>query len=453
MDTLARYLPSDQAQPYIEELLSQIDSTEFAVVKNLGYVYAPTELYPLAPKVTDPLPSISAFAVDMDGTSTTTEPLALHALEYMTRRFTNRMTPAEWAGLDEATDHPFVIGNSNFRHTEFLLHKYADHVNEAALRRSFFEALLWTLSNMEDIHRLNGIRLDAVNCGIGALLSDPEFLALAEAPELDEQTVAERIDPFIERYGSRFKPENDAARVSAALDIYYMRYHAILRRIERGEGAALAKELLGSADHRLVEPMPGYGVFVALIKGWLGSDAANLAGTLRPSAEGNQSAARLGALGRRFAERPAKLALVTASIAYEAHAVVKEVFAVVREQVAEWPIPTAKKEELVVRFSDYRGAFDGFVTATDSSEARLKPHRDLFSIALYQMSIPKLEYPLCVGLEDTEPGIISLRAAGVGCAVAMPNRDTQHQNYRAAAHVISDGLPELILDRNLLLRD
>jgi beta-phosphoglucomutase-like phosphatase (HAD superfamily) len=54
-------------------------------------------------------------------------------------------------------------------------------------------------------------------------------------------------------------------------------------------------------------------------------------------------------------------------------------------------------------------------------------------------------------LEDTEPGIIALRAAGIGCAVALPNRDTSRQDYSAATVIIEGGLPELILIHNLLL--
>ena len=34
----------------------------------------------------------------MDGTSTTTEPLALHSLEYMVRRFTGHMEKSDWEG-------------------------------------------------------------------------------------------------------------------------------------------------------------------------------------------------------------------------------------------------------------------------------------------------------------------------------------------------------------------
>src|SRR5512136_1933660 len=82
----------------------ELGATEFARVPNLDYIYSPFELYPLAPHVRPPLERIAAFAVDMDGTSTTTEPLALHSLEYMVRRFTGRPTRADWPGLDPQLD-------------------------------------------------------------------------------------------------------------------------------------------------------------------------------------------------------------------------------------------------------------------------------------------------------------------------------------------------------------
>ncbi len=162
---------------------------------------------------------------------------------------------------------------------------------------------------------------------------------------------------------------------------------------------------------------------------------------------------RLVRLAEHFRRQPARVALVTASIAYEAHACMKEVVRVMAERVAEWPLPAAARQRLVEHLADYRAVYDGFVCATDTWEARLKPHRDLYSLALFQMSVPKAEYALCVGLEDTEPGIIALRAAGIGCAIALPNRDTHRQNYAAATEVIRGGLPEMILLHNLLLAE
>ncbi|MGC8861264.1 MAG: hypothetical protein ACP5R5_00655 [Armatimonadota bacterium] len=462
MSELVRYLTPPEAAESVTAYASELGITEFAAVRNLDYVFSPWELYPLAPRVEGDLDWIVAFAVDMDGTSTTTEPLALHALEYMVRRFTDRMAREDWPGLDPEKDYPYVIGNSNFRHTEFLVERYRDDLSLDALRSAFFESLLWTLANMEDPRRRDDVRATAIMCGVGAVLEDPQFLALAGSGDVDEESLPFRVEPFVRRYGARFRCRTLSEIVSAALDIYYMRYHSILRKVEAGRGHELSRELLGEGGRRLIEPMPGYAVFVALVKGWLGERAGDLyhelvCGSsdkhpvwLPPERKGR---ARLASLGRRFQHSPAKIALVTASIAYEAHAVVKEVFSVMREQVAEWPLPKSERRKLIELFGDHTAVYDGFVNAGDSSEARLKPHRDLYSIALYQMSIPKHDYCRCVGIEDTEPGIIALRAAGVGCAVALPNRDTSGQDYRAASRVIRGGLPELILGHNLLLRE
>ncbi len=461
MRQLAEYLTPEDAAEQLRALAGDLNADEVAVVRNLDYIYAPFELYPLAPRVSGPLDRIAAFAVDMDGTSTTTEPLALHSLEYMVRRFTNRPAKEQWTGLDPVKDYPFVIGNSNFRHTEFLVQRYGDQLDPDALREAFIESVLWTLSAMTDPQRRRDVTLNAVNSGLGPMLNDPDFLRVTGNSEVDSGNAASKAQPFVEKYGSDFTTPNPAARIAAALDIYYYRYHSILRLVEQGEGHRLSEELLGEKGRHLVEPMPGYGVFFALVKGWLGAEAANLAPELMAALpedshaagmDEDEARARLECLGRRFEETPARVGLVTASIAYETHATIKAIFDVMREEAGAWPISDARRAAIQERFSDYHAAYDGFVNATDASEARLKPHRDLYAIALFQMSIPKEDYARCIGLEDSEPGIISLRAAGVGCAVALPNHDTRRQNYAAAAHVVHGGLPELILGYNLLLK-
>ena len=172
MEKLARYLNVEQTGEEIRHLADRLGVTEFAQVRNLEYVSSPYELYPLAPRVGPPLERIVAFAVDMDGTSTTTEPLALHALEYMVRRFTGQMDPAAWPGLDDKLDYPYVIGNSNFRHTEFLVERYRDQLDQAALRQAFIEAVCWTLANIPDAQRLRDVSHNARACGLGGLLGD-----------------------------------------------------------------------------------------------------------------------------------------------------------------------------------------------------------------------------------------------------------------------------------------
>ncbi len=456
MSRIADYLSPEEAAREIIRTAAELNTDELVAVHNLGFVPHQSELYFLVPKSPLPLAGITAFAVDMDGTSTTTEPLALHSLEFMVRRLTGKRTRAEWAGLDSVRDIPFVIGNSNFRHTEFLMKQYAADIDPGCFRDSFFEAMLWTLSAMDDRQRRDDVKTNAINCGLEPVLHDSDFLNAIQTAPQDDELCAELVKPFIQRFGSLFHPRHFTAQVSAAMDIYYHRYHAILRRMERGDSKEIAFQLLGDENQRLVAPMPGYGIFLCLVKGWLGEDAVSLAPLLRAAhvkdpkpREGDTTIFR--ALLSYFKRNPARTSLVTASIAYEAHVVMKEVVQVIRDEVSTWPIPPSLQAALREKLADYRAVYDGFVTASDSWEARLKPHRDLYSIALHEMSVPKPAYPQCVAIEDTEPGILSARAAGFGVTVALPNHDTNLQNYEKASIELHGGLPELILDRHLLL--
>ncbi|MBN2445564.1 MAG: hypothetical protein JXO22_02490 [Phycisphaerae bacterium] len=464
MDRLAHYLNPQQAQEALGELAEQMGTTEFAQVRNLDYVPAPYELYPLAPRTPTPMKRITAFAVDMDGTSTTTEPLALHSLEYMVRRFTNRMTKAEWPGLDPVKDHPYVIGNSNFRHTEFLVERYRDALDHEALKQAYFEAVLWTLACMDDPQRRRDIAQNARNVGLGEMLADEEFKRLTGGGTVSAKNAGELAHPLVSRFGQAFRYDHLGELVSAALDIYYYRYHAIMRKIEAGAGEQLSHELLGEHGRRLIEPMPGYEVFVPMVKGWLGPEIDALYERLREHLLADASLGhtatqldalrpRLVRLAERFRSAPAKIGLVTASIAYETHACMKEVIRVMAEDVQNWPLAAEHKDGMAAGLADYRAVYDGFVCATDACEPRLKPHRDLYSLALFQMSVSKQDYPFCMGIEDTEPGVIALRAAGIGCAIALPNHDTSRQDYSAATEVVRGGLPELMLVKNLLLEE
>ena len=453
-----RYFTANELAACAEELCAATSASEFACVPNLGYVFAPHTTYPLAPVVRPPLKRIAAFATDMDGTSTTTEPLALHALEYMVRRFTGRPQRADWEGLDRQRDLPHVIGNSNYRHTEFLVDRHGGALQLDALREAFFEALIWTLAHMDDAQRRREVCDTARRCGLGDLLADSELSRFDGRQDWDGRELAARVAPLVRRWGAAFQPAHRSELVSAALDVYYYRYHSMLRAVDFGRGAQLSEELLGESGRRLIEPMPGYDVFLTLAKGWLGGEADALFEMLwelssedqRDASGGAQACrSRFKSLSACFARDPARVALVTASIAYEAHVTMKEVIRQVAERATSWPVSAACRDRIAAGLSDYVGVFDAFVTASDACEHRLKPHPDLYSLALHRMSLPCEAYPACVGLEDTEPGIVALRAAGVGCAIALPNTDTQRQDYRAAAAVIPGGLPELLLCHDL----
>ncbi len=459
-EPLVRYFDADEAAADLLHRARRAGWSEFARVRNLDYVNARYELYPLAPHTPLPLERIRAFAVDMDGTSTTTEPLALHGLEYMVRRFTGRLLRTAWTGLDPVVDHPHVIGNSNFRHTEFLVERYRDAISPTALRDAFFEALLWTLANMDDPQRHHDVRQAARSCGLADLLADAQFQADVQQ-RLSDRELSDCARAWVLRAGDRFRCTTTTQLVDAALQVYYLRYHGLLQQIAAGEplSADMFPEFV---DREPIAPMPGYDLFLPLVKGMFADgDADVVFERLRAAYEQSGAVdgapdvqrARVTRLIAYFRANPVAVALVTASIRYEAEACMKQVVRLIGERAQQWDVSSATRARIAEHFGRGLQVFDGFVHATLAHEARLKPHRDLYSMALFQMSIPVEDYGACVGLEDTEPGIVSLRAAGIGCAVALPNPDTRGQHYGAAARVVRYGLPELILDHQLFLAD
>jgi len=421
---------------------------EVALVRNPAYVHPAIELCPLAPRITGPVPQLLGAVMDMDGTTTTTEPLCLHSLETMVRRITNRPTRADWPGLDREADYPHVIGNSTTRHVEYLVNAYGKHVHKGALAASLLEAVVWTLMEGKDARR----RVEAA-ATMNALNWGPAMAeAIADASVRDPALRAARLRVLAGRRAEELHVESPADLVRAALEIYFYRYHEILSGLARGEGERLAQEVTGG--RRLIEPMPGVGVSLALVKGWLGRAAGEFYEGLRahlpedaPLPAPGVCRARLEALGERFQARPLRLAVVTSSIEYEADIVLGEVFSVLREEAARWPV----KRELAERFDDPREFYDAVVTASDSSEIRLKPHRDLYSIALHAIGVGPEDFGAVAGFEDSESGVVSIRAAGVGLCVAVPFTDTEGHDFSAAAHVLPGGLPQALLEYNLFI--
>ncbi|MCX6137815.1 MAG: hypothetical protein NTV54_10010, partial [Ignavibacteriales bacterium] len=233
-------------------------------------------------------------------------------------------------------------------------------------------------------------------------------------------------------------------------------------RIKRGESAHVSLEIFNDRHKHLIQPMPGVLIFLSLVKGWLGEEAALLVnplisayeqktGTRYNGPDTDAARERLLALGTHFKNRPMKTAIVTSSIFYEADIVMQEVFSVLSSQLEGLPISEKRKEIIRQRLSHYRNVYDAFITASDSSEIRLKPHRDLYSIALHHLNIPKKEFDTVIGFEDSESGTIAIRAAGIGLCVAVPFAQTSGHNLTAAAHVCRGGLPETLLMHNLFM--
>ncbi len=430
---------------------------EVALVANPSYVASPYDVYPLANRNPAPLDSIAGFVMDMDGTTTTTEPLCLHSLEWMVRAITDRPDPKTWAGLDHERDHPHVIGNSTTRHVEYLLRTYADAIRPTAFRRSFVKAVLWTLAHGRDPGRRREVEANATALGLREMLAASDF-AHAVREGAEPFAPGDRVGQVLaDRYAGAVALTGFADQVRAAVDIYYVRYHAILAAIHDGRTGDPALGLDARGESRLVAPMPGVGVFLAIVKGWLGEQAGAFYDALAEFVRNKTGCPPAGsiddlrAVGRWFAAHPARVAVVTSSIEYEADIVLAEVFRALRAEALSWPSVSADCERAAGGFLSHRSYYDAFITASDSSEIRLKPHRDLYSIALYRMGIGREDYGRVVGFEDSESGVIAIRAAGIGCSVALPFAQSAGHDFTAATHVLCGQLPEVVVGHNCML--
>ena len=420
--------------------LVTLQGDEFAVVENPAYVFPRYDIYPLARKTTALTSGIVGAVMDMDGTTTTTEPLCLHALETMVRRITGRENDPAWPGLDHGRDYPHIIGNSTTKHVEYLIRTYQEEIVEDALKCFYVYSAVWTLGKAADEGRKREVANNLVALGIAGIMDEPRFNDLKRARSLDEPEARDAIRALAAQYGAGLDLQSFPNVVRAAVDIYYQRYHYILARIDAGSAGTIAASVLGGADKHLISPMNGIGVFLALVKGWLGEDVAacydELADSLVSLGESKQELEQhrgyLAPLGRFFERSPIATAIVTSSIRYEADIVLTAVFRILSKQVEAWDIPGEKRRRIKEKFARCRDCYDGFITASDSSEIRLKPHRDLYSLALHQMGIPPDDFKKVIGFEDSESGTIAIRAAGIPLCVALPFPETTgHTRTRA----------------------
>ncbi len=456
MSKIPKFADPNKSIELFKNIITEYKVNEIAVVKNPEYVYPPLDFYPLAPKSKGKIAKLTGIVKDMDGTTTTTEPLCLHSLEYMVRKITGRMDQKVWAGLDKVKDYPHIIGNSTTRHVEYLINTYMKEIDIEVFKRAFILSAIWTLSAGKDEGRRSEVDANISALGLGDMKKDTVFIDQTKSGIFNIKKATLASVSLYEKYGSQIDLVTFNNKVRAAIDIYYARYHEILIEIDKGSGEKLSKELFGSDGRRLVEPMPGVAIFMALLKGWLGKDITKFYGILEEHIIKNSGSKVLKAklarnkgliasLGRFFEKNPVKAAVVTSSIAYEAKIVLKEVYGIMKKEVANWDIQHAKKEFIMEKFDKPENTYETIVTASNSSEIRLKPHRDLYSIALNLLGISPDEFKFVAGFEDSESGTIAIRAAGIGLCVAVPFSDTQHHDLSAAAFINKGGLPETIL--------
>lgn len=449
-DSLPKFVNASEAKPLLDR-----SGVEFAVVRNPGYVHPPFELYPLPPKKRVLHRGLRAVVMDMDGTTTTTEALCLHSLETMVRRLTGRLSREYWPGLDRERDYPHIIGNSTTRHVEYLVRTYGEAIDESCFRRFIVHQAAWTLAYGQDENRKEEVLSNLAAAGCRDLLDDDRFRRLVLEDSGTEDATDAEYSALGETHLTGCDLDDFSIRVRFAVDVYYQRYHEILRALKLGEGQHLAEELLGGRDRRLIEPMPGVGCLLALVKGWLGREAGSLIDLLSPHLPSPPRNGRevLRELGEYFERNPIRTAVVTSSIRYEAEIVLKEVFGILRTESAAWPVSERIREKAQTFFGSPEAYYDAIITASDSSEIRLKPHRDLYSIALHRLGVPVEDFDRTIGFEDSESGTIAIRAAGIPVCIAVPFAETGGHSFEAASCVCLKGLPEAILHHRLFLPD
>ena len=453
---MKKFVTKTEAEKYLKVL-----GSEFTIIQNPSYIFPNYEVVPLAPRIINPSKKIVAAVMDMDGTTTTTEELCIHSLEFMVRKITGRMSKAQWTGLDHQKDYPHIIGNSTTKHVEYLIRTYNSKIKLDELKKFYIFAALWTLQIGKDESRKQEIITNLKSLGCLALLSDKKYLNLTKS-KFSLNVFNQNVNYFTNYYAGKLNVDSTNNLVRAGIDIYYQRYHEILLEITKGKSSKLAEELLGDRNKHLIEPLPGVAIFLALTKGLLGAEADKLASLLihqyhlkNPKAKDKFSVEEIGKkllkLSRYYTAYPIKIGVVTSSIFYEANIVLTEVFRILKNEVKQWNISFPRKKKILQKFESYQTFYDAFVTASDSNEIRLKPHRDLYSIALHKLSIPKYHFDKVIGFEDSESGTIAIRAAGIGRAIAVPFSKTEGHNLAAASYISKGGLPEIILKKNVYL--
>lgn len=431
------------SQEASENLLSLSD--EFVIIKNPDFIFPGYEVVPLAKKIFNPENFIAAV-MDMDGTTTTTEELCVESLEFMIRKMSGLLSKEQWIGLNEK-DYPNVIGNSTTKHVEYLINTYRSLIKFEETINSFVSSIIWTLRKGRSEQRKNEVKdllksFDIENAFENFLIN------------LNEEKISnENFKNLANNILNRINLNDTSTLTKIGIEIYYQHYHQYLLNLSSGQ----------RSSKKLIEPLPGVAITLSLIKGLLGEEAEKLSDKLieeykrkNPQTnlqiDFNEAKNKLKKLGTYFESNPVKTAVVTSSIFYEADIVLTEVFDQIKQEIKDWNISSERKEKIINKFSSYQNFYDAVVTATDAYEFRLKPHRDLYSIALHKLGISKKDFSKVIGFEDSQCGTIAIRAAGIGCCIAVPFPQTSGHDLQAASYILWNGLPEFVIKLNCLSR-
>lgn len=455
--TEKKILNSEEASEIIAKL-----GLEFAVIRNPAPLYPEIELFPLAPKITAPQKELSAVIMDLEGTVCSTQELRLNSLEYVIRSISGRNSKEEWKGLDPLIDQPNLLGISIPEAVRYLVQRYHNFIKAEELKTAYLHSVLWTIILSRSQERRSEVRKNLEQLGLGEMLKDAKLEELTLQKEFNKYNSNVITSYFLHKYGSRLNLQNFDQTVRASTEIFFQHYYQMLELIRYGEASSLAEEISGQEDTPLIKPMPSIPLLFALVKGWLGEDVTYLYDEISSELKAKSSQVyrissqedaklKLKKLAEHFQLHPLKIAIVTSSASYEADIVLGELFNTVSHEIRKWKLPQEKKEVLLERFSDYKSVVDVFTTSNDASKIRPKPHRDLYSAALSQLAFPQNMFNRILGFENTEQGIIALRASGLGLVAAVPyNRNSRH-DFSSAAFILPGGITEAILNYNLFI--
>ncbi|MEI7812275.1 MAG: hypothetical protein WCJ01_07605 [Ignavibacteria bacterium] len=452
-----RFVSNEEAS----ELISQL-SLEFTVINNQADSYPAFELCPIAPKILTTQKHISAVLINLDGCTISTNRLKLNALEYVVRQVSGRFETEQWRGLDRIIDIPNILDEQHNNPVEYLIQRYHNFIKIDYFKRAYFHSVLWTLILGPDQERKDQTRHNLQLLGCGEMLNDAklaEYTALKEFTKYNSNVIT---NYFLHKYGRNLNIHSFGNTVKAAEDIFYKRYFEILELIKLGEGHNLAEEILNEKDEYFVEPIAEVAVFFALIKGWLGEEVETLFDQINNSlkvtdsqnyriSDIEQVKRNLIRLAKEFEADPARIAIVSSDTLYESTVIGTELLNLISTQVRLWKISDHKKNFIFDKLTDPQNIIDAIVTRGDINDIRLKPHRDLYSIALLKLGIPRTRFNEVLGIENNENGIIALRSAGIGLCVALPDSKYNMQSVASAAYVVSGGYPEIMLYYNCFM--
>lgn len=433
---------------YLREAQAELNAMgeEFACIENAPGIFPPREIVPLGPKLLRLDGPPAAIFLDMDGTTTYTEPLFLHDVEVVVRRSTGWHTKAEWAGIDPERDYPNIIGYSTLRNLEYLY----GAVGHAIRPDLFFQETLRSLIFLAEHHVPQDIhdRIESMTNLFG--------MAAWRAYAANPQRSLEGGEALIREGVERFPAISQEMFAQFGLMIFYGDYIDILERVNRGEGAAVSQLIYGDPAVPAINAMPGVALLCTLAKGWLPeASAAEVARAVQQAHPTIPVAGDLGEtlarLCRLFAKHPVPVALVTSSGSHETNLVLQAVFLAIRHEIAAWPLEDATRAAILAGFESHTRYFDTIVTCDDVNEGRTKPFRDPYTLALARLGLEGRDARRVIGFEDTEAGIIAQRGAGVGIPCTVPIEHTLGHDFQAAAHVLHGGVLEAITKHGLFI--